>query len=195
MFDAAQGRWVPAPPATPAGLAPDRSGPAWVYATGPAVLINRHDGTEVRVPQGGSDGADRPWTDARILDNQGRELAHYSEWANGNKTYRLGLNHTVTVGPDNKVIDPKHLDQSPLWDMHDYNRDDGSVTFNPSEVAIDGAVHRLMEIRSRRRITGENWSGTIFQSRLNTERMGQSTLGAALSMSTPPRREEEREDE
>ncbi|GAA5102578.1 hypothetical protein [Nocardia iowensis] len=132
MFDASLGRWVPAPPATPAGLQPDKSAPAWVYATGPAELINRLGTTEVRLPQGGSDGGDRPWTDVRILDAAGRELAHYSEWGNGNKTYRLGLDHTVTIGPDGNVIDPKHIDRSPLFNIRDYHKADGSIVFTES---------------------------------------------------------------
>ncbi|QIS16094.1 hypothetical protein [Nocardia arthritidis] len=126
MFDPELGAWIMPPPETPKGLVPEVRHSPWLDAvtdlldgngstTKPSVVIPRSDGsTEVRTPGGGSAGADRPWTEVRILDADGREIAYYREGSDGNKHYPLGAGHDVTIGPDGKVVDPPHLSPAPL---------------------------------------------------------------------------------
>lgn len=130
MFDPDTGRWI-TPPETPKGLAPELRHSPWREAitsalsvppgqdpTGsPEVVVHADGSMEVRTPRGGSDGADRPWTDVRVINAAGREIAHYREGLDGYRYYPLGGGHSVTVGPDGKVLDPPHTDRSPLYSL------------------------------------------------------------------------------
>ncbi|BAW09960.1 hypothetical protein KP696_10415 [Nocardia seriolae] len=54
------------------------------------------------VPHGGSDGADRPWTEVTITDLQGNPITHYSKGRDGGIRTDDGLIHFVIDGQDVK---------------------------------------------------------------------------------------------
>ncbi|MFI6172079.1 hypothetical protein ACIBCN_35250 [Nocardia sp. NPDC051052] len=142
MFDPISGQWIQPPPQTPQGLAPEARQSPWregiesalstpadtTTARSPEILARSNGSTEIRTPRGGSDAADRPWVDVRVIDAQGREIAHYREGSDGNKNYPLGAGHSVTIGPGKEISDPPHLDRSPLDSLSLPDRD-GKIGF------------------------------------------------------------------
>ncbi|WP_157554224.1 hypothetical protein [Nocardia crassostreae] len=138
MFDPMLGRWIHPPADTPIGFTPEDRIPAWLTATGPAQIIARPDDSiEVRSPQGGTNGI-KPTIDVRVLDAEGRELAHYTLTPTGDKVFLLGAGHTLTIGPNGKVVDPPGL-PSPDLQIHPFPDANNAIGF----VEADGWTTKL----------------------------------------------------